>query len=107
MTDHTERATALVARWERAGEASSFLRSIAIPDLVVAFAEVASAPWPWQPIETAPRTEPIVLTDGMMLWFGFWQDGMGWLTGCQVGPLMVTQRLEPTHWTQLPLPPTR
>lgn len=59
----------------------------------------------WQLIETAPKNTIIVLTDGGQLWQGFWQDGIGWMMGIIVGPLTVTLRLEPTHWTPLPESP--
>lgn len=41
MIDHTERAKALVARWEHGDEKHrAWLRSVAVPDLIAAFEEV-------------------------------------------------------------------
>lgn len=59
----------------------------------------------WQPIDTAPKNDIVVLTDGGQLWQGFWQTGRGWMTGTIAGPLSVTLILEPTHWAPLPVSP--
>lgn len=55
----------------------------------------------WQPIETAPKNDVILLSDGGQLWQGFWQEGRGWMTGWRSGPLTVTLEIPATHWQPL------
>lgn len=59
----------------------------------------------WQKIDTAPKNDIIVLTEGGDLYQGFWQDGMGWITGHNDGRMHVHVILEPTHWAPLPSGP--
>jgi hypothetical protein len=54
----------------------------------------------WQTIETAPKDDVIILTNGGMLCQGFWQDG--WMTGFDDGVIHVRISLKPTHWAPLP-----
>lgn len=61
----------------------------------------------WQPIETAPRDDVIVLTDGGQLWQGFWAKGYGWITGFDAGQIHVRISLYPTHWMPLPESPLK
>lgn len=61
----------------------------------------------WQPIETAPKDDVIVLTDGGMLWQGFWQEGYEWVTGYNDGIMQVSIKLQPTHWAPLPAGPPK
>lgn len=55
----------------------------------------------WQPIETAPKNDVIVLTDGGWLMSGFWNHHC-WMTGFSHGDLTVTVKIHPTHWAPLP-----
>jgi hypothetical protein len=59
----------------------------------------------WQPIETAPKNDVIVLCNGGTLWQGFWQEGFGWVTGYDDGVMYVRIVLKPTYWSPLPSPP--
>lgn len=61
----------------------------------------------WQKIDTAPKNDVIVLTDGGGLWQGFWQDGYGWITGYDDGCMHVRVVLKPTHWALLPASPEK
>jgi hypothetical protein len=55
----------------------------------------------WQPIESAPKQDVIILTNGGGLYQGFWQDGFGWITGHDDGVMHVRVMLQPTHWMPL------
>lgn len=56
----------------------------------------------WQPIETAPREERILLWDGKWVSTGAFieYESIGWLMDCY-----DTERPTPTHWQPLPSPP--
>ena len=51
----------------------------------------------WRPIETAPKDDVILLTDGGYCMAGFWQTDQ-WLAGWSDGNTTVRVTLHPTHW---------
>ena len=51
----------------------------------------------WRPIDSAPRNDTIILTDGGSLWQGFWAHGFDWITGYDDGTMHVRVLLRPTH----------
>ena len=51
----------------------------------------------WQPIETAPTDQKILVTDGEMVWTAWSKGGMWWAVDDRSGPI--------THWMPLPEPP--
>jgi hypothetical protein len=68
----------------------------------------------WQPIETAPKDNSILLTDGWSVGEGFWHDGSecyghrgkeGWFWESDRGNLLIASNAHATHWMPLPPPP--
>ena len=58
----------------------------------------------WQPIETAPKNDVIIVTDGGYYIMAFWQSGE-WIAGFVSDTVSLTIKLHPTHWMPLPEPP--
>ncbi len=58
----------------------------------------------WQPIDTAPKDDYIVVTDGGFIAQAFW-SGKCWMMGFIEGNINVKVDLQPTHWMPLPEPP--
>lgn len=55
----------------------------------------------WQPIETVPKDDTVVImTDGEKQWVG-WTDGEFWSVET-TWPVSETMNREPTHWMPLP-----
>ena len=52
----------------------------------------------WQPIETAPQGQRVLVTDGEAVWVS-WKDGNVWWTSDVAGG-------EKTHWVSFPEPPS-
>lgn len=68
----------------------------------------------WQPIETAPHEDRvmIVVADYAESWPAFWHDGKdnywvkeGWYDAIDYGNLLIATPSNPTHWMPLPTPP--
>jgi len=59
---------------------------------------------PWQPIETAPKDEDVLLYQrGEGVRAGYWDDEHGWLAVETQG--LTGGKIQPTHWMPLPDPP--
>jgi hypothetical protein len=73
------------------------------------------APWAtWQPIDTAPKGDNVLLSDGATVGEGFWHDGSqchghrggpGWFWESDRGDLLIASNAHATHWMPLPGPP--
>lgn len=65
----------------------------------------------WQPIETAPPGQCVVVFDGRKITIAEWADdlgnGPGWFSAEACGPFEENMISQPTHWRPLPAPPER
>lgn len=68
----------------------------------------------WQPIETAPKDDLVLLSDGFTVGEGFWHDGSecyghrgiaGWFWESDRANLLIASNAHATHWMPLPPPP--
>jgi hypothetical protein len=56
----------------------------------------------WQPIETAPREDNGLLTDGISVWEGLWYPYEGWVAVFMDVNTYIRIRVKPTHWAPIP-----
>lgn len=60
----------------------------------------------WKSIETAPKDNVILLTDGGYCVSGFWHVN-SWMIGWSTDIFHITIKIAPTHWMPLPDPPVK
>lgn len=58
----------------------------------------------WRPIETALKSDIVLLTDGGYVVSGFWNRDC-WMCGWTTDWVHLTVKIQPTHWMPLLPPP--